>query len=80
MTLLFAFLIGLFAALRSLTPLAAVAWTVMLALLTHRRDVLKIERFFNTFENRAARFFLIRRVISNLAEKFVSLRSLDLSL
>ena len=34
MTLLFAFLIGLFAGLRSLTPPAAVAWAVYLGWLT----------------------------------------------
>jgi uncharacterized membrane protein len=37
MTLLFAFLIGLFAGLRSLTPAAAVAWAVYLGWLTLTR-------------------------------------------
>ena len=41
MTLLFAFLIGLFA-----------REEFMLALLTHQRDMLKTERFFNTFRER----------------------------
>ena len=39
MTLLFAFLIGLFAGLRSLTPPAAVAWAVHLGWLTLRRPL-----------------------------------------
>ena len=39
MTLLFAFLIGLFAGLRSLTPAAAVAWAVHLGWLTLRRPL-----------------------------------------
>jgi uncharacterized membrane protein len=39
MTLLFAFLIGLFAGLRSLTPPAAVAWAVYLGWLTLERPL-----------------------------------------
>src|SRR5215211_5810653 len=39
MTLLFAFLIGLFAGLRSLTPPAAVAWAVYLGWLTLARPL-----------------------------------------
>jgi uncharacterized membrane protein len=42
MTLLFAFLIGLFAGLRSLTPPAAVAWAVHLGWLTLRGHCLSI--------------------------------------